>query len=277
MGRPSRQAADCDKTISPSTVDRDLRMLRAALASGLAARYIPSEVKFRINVTPTAPKKVWLTKAEVGLLLDACEPKREFDEHGKVTYRQRYREHLYTFILLSVATGARKDAVLSLKWDQVHFPNDADLQGEKLVDLINQKHAANCYIDFGEGSGNKHRPVMPIGDNFRLMWQLVTSRPAPSTDDEFDLDLTENHVITLNGKPIADVKNGIRILCKECGITKPVTPHTFKHTAITWMVQAGMPLSTISDLTNTSEKILRKVYSHHRPDYQAELGSALSL
>lgn len=269
--------APSNKTISPSTVDKDLRMLRAALNSAHAARHIPGEVRFRINVTAAPPKEVWLTELEVRRLLAACDPKRRTDPDGNPIQRWSDREHLYTFILLSIASAARKEAVLELTWDRVHLTPDSDLKGEKIVDLATKKVAGTSYIDFGEGSGNKKRPKMPIGNNFRLVWQLVTMRPAPSTQDPHDIDLTENRVITFNGKPVKDVKKGIATLVKECGIDKKVTPHTFKHTAVTWMVQKGIPFSTISDLTNTSEKILRKYYSHHRPDYQAQLGDALSI
>ncbi|MGJ8611882.1 MAG: site-specific integrase [Octadecabacter sp.] len=261
---PGKRKAS-DKTISPSTVHKDLRMLRAALALAYAARYVPSEFKFKINVTPNDPKDVWLTKEEVGKMLDACEA------------QYRNRSHLYTFILISIASAARKEAVLELTWDMVHLTPDGDLNGQKLVDLTTGRVAGTSYIDFGKGKGNKRRPVMPIGQNFKLMWQLVNTRPAESTRDEFNVDLTENRVITFNGKPIKDVKKGFATLLKECGIDKEVTPHSLKHTSITWMVRAGIPFSTISDLTKTSEKVLKEVYSHHRPDYQAELGDALSL
>ena len=110
-------------------------MLKAALSFGHAARYIPHEIKFRTKLRPAEPRSAWLTRAEVQMLLDACAPKQEIDANGRVTYRHRGREHLYAFILISIATAARKEAVLSLKWDQIYFPTDTELEGEKLIDL----------------------------------------------------------------------------------------------------------------------------------------------
>ncbi len=255
-------------TISPSTVDKDLRMLRSALNDAHAQRFIPHEVKFRINVTVAASKDVWLTKAEVRRMLQACEL-RESDrgEDGKVTARRRNREHIYAFILISIATAARKEAVLSLKWDQVYIPRPEDLPKDvRLMDYKTAKVNGNATINFGEGRGNKRRPKMPVGNNWLLMNYLV-----------FGGAKDQPYVISYRGKPVKDIKNGLAKVVGEAGIKKKVTPHTLKHTAITWMVQDGMSLTVISDLTKTSEKILRSVYSHHRPDYQAELGDALAL
>ena len=177
--------APSDKTIGPSTADRDLRILRAALAHALASRHIQTPVQFKINVTPSPIKDVWLTKAEVTQLLDACEPKREVVD-GRVTHRRRDREHLYTFILISMASAARKEAALGLTWDRVHLTADADLDGEQLADLMTGEVAGTSYIDFGEGRGNKRRPVMPIGKNFRLLHHLMVTRPTAATEDRYD-------------------------------------------------------------------------------------------
>jgi integrase len=255
-------------TISRSTAQKDLRMLRAALKGAHARQLVPHEVKFKINVTAAASKDVWLTKAEVKRMLEACELRESVhSEDGTVIARRRNREHIYAFILISTATAARKEAVLSLKWDQVHIPRPEDLPKDvRLMDLATVTVNGNAYIDFGDRRGNKRRPKMPVGNNWLLMVYLA-----------FGGDKEQPYVTSYRGKRVKDIKKGLAKVVEEAGITKKVTPHTLKHTAITWMVQSGMNLTTISELTNTSEKILRSVYSHHRPDYQAELGDALAL
>lgn len=201
-------------------------------------------------------------------MLDACAFRESvFDSEGKIVTRRRDREHLFAFITISVASAARKEAVLSLKWDQVHAPRPEDLpKGIKVLDLQTAKVGGNSYIDFGEGRGNKRRPKMLVGQNPALMSYLLWGG-----------DRTQPYVITYKGRPLADIKKGFAELLKDCGIKKKVTPHSLKHTAITWLVQSGMELETISELTSTSVKILRGTYAHHRPDYQKALGDALSL
>jgi integrase len=161
-------------------------------------------------------------------------------------------------LLISTATGARKEAVLNLKWDQVHV---GALKGG-----VQQsgKHLEGTWIDFGAGSGNKRRPKISIPDNMRL-WTLLT---MPRVHPEY--------VITYRGQPIADVKKGFREVLAEAKIRKQVTPHSMKHTAITLMLQRGIDPETVSIWTNTSLKTINGVYSHHIPDHHDALAEAVS-
>jgi len=44
-----------------------------------------------------------------------------------------------------------------------------------------------------------------------------------------------------------------------------VTPHTLKHTCITWLLQAGVPIWEVAGFTSTSENLIRRRYGHHCP------------
>ncbi|MGJ8612432.1 MAG: tyrosine-type recombinase/integrase [Octadecabacter sp.] len=83
-------------------------------------------------------------------------------------------------------------------------------------------------------------------------------------------------VIIYKGMPVYDIKTAFKGALKAAGIKRKLSTHCLKHTAITWMMQANVPLSHISERTNTSEKILLKVYGHHRPDAADELNSIFS-
>ena len=48
---------------------------------------------------------------------------------------------------------------------------------------------------------------------------------------------------------------------------KDVTPHTLKHTAVTWRMHAGVPMSEAAGFFATSEATLVNVYGHHHPDH----------
>ena len=245
-------------TIAQSTVDKDLRMLRACLNDSVRRRYVTGVLPFKIASPEFAPRDQWLTPGEVERMLVLCEKHLVAGTKKKVWTD---RNHMRGFILISAVTGARKAAVLSLTWDQVYIPTSDDLpKGVPVYDFAKDAVEGKPYIDFGAGSGNKRRPVFPIGHSPALMRWLL-----------FESSSGSEYVITRHGKPLADIKKGLAILLAEAKIKKDVTPHSLKHTAITWMVQAGVPFSTISDLTKTSEKILKKHYSHHRPDYHAEL------
>jgi hypothetical protein len=45
-----------------------------------------------------------------------------------------------------------------------------------------------------------------------------------------------------------------------------VSPHTLRHTAITWAAQAGVPFFDIAAYFGVSARIIESVYAHHHPD-----------
>jgi hypothetical protein len=48
---------------------------------------------------------------------------------------------------------------------------------------------------------------------------------------------------------------------------RPNQPHTLRHTAATWLMQAATPLWEAAGFLGMSEKTLRDVYAHHHPDH----------
>ncbi len=232
-----------NKPIADSTIKKELGLLRAAMTHVEETYGTPCEPKFKIKVSDGLPRDEYLTRDEVQRMLDCCSKGR--------------RDHVELFLLISVATGARKEAVLSLTWDQVH------VGALKAGTRASGEYVEGTWIDFGVGSGNKLRPKIPIPGNFRL-WTLLTLPKAHS-----------EYVITYRGEPIDDIKAGFRNVLEEAKIKKRVTPHNMKHTAITLMLQRGIDPDTVSRWTNTSLKTIYKVYSHHIPDHQDALGDAV--
>ena len=237
-------APKVNKPISDGTIKKELGLFRAAMNHVHETHGLACEPKFKIKVSDGLPRDEYLTRNEVQKMLDLCE------DDG--------RAHIELFLLLSVATGARKEAVLSLKWNQVHI--GAETGGTNK----DGEYFEGTHIDFGPGSGNKRRPKIPISNNMRL-WTLLTI--SERTHPEY--------VITYKGEPILDIKGGFANVLKEAKIKKKVTPHNMKHTAITLMLQRGIPPDTVSMWTNTTLEMIYKVYSHHIPDHHEALGDAV--
>lgn len=261
-------------TISSATAQKDLRMLRAALNSAYDEKIIPRKPTFKVKFASSAPKDRWLSKSEVKRLVEACYPEQALAADGSVIFRNRDRSHIAGFIMISIATAARKQAVLELTWDQIYMPSAEDLKGLPLFDLQTQKVNGNCIIDFGEGNGNKRRPKMNLSHNYPLVSWLAFTRPD-ETDDSYSKEGL-GRVITFRGEPVKDIKTALANVAKEAGVPD-VTPHTLKHTSITWMVQSGLDLLEISKLTNTSIETLEQHYTHHRPDVAATIGNSLAV
>lgn len=280
-------------TASKNTAGKDLVVLRAALRRARKNRYIAYDPDFTIEKGPTTRNtKVWLTMDEMKRMIAACSPAPIY-VNGKQIDRERDRTHIEGFLLIALATGARKEAILELTWDQVYIPEphgarvkkvdpkrllreDGEIvtaqrsaevtYDEPVFDFETGRHIKGAYIDFGEGVGNKRRPAIPIGNNWPLLNYLL-----------FLADRDQPYVISYKGKPVSSLKHGLKIVAKEAGVDKPVTHHTMKRTAITHMVRAGIQYNIIVEATGTTEDILRKHYSMHRPDIAAALGDALTI
>src|SRR5690606_17672224 len=103
------------------------------------------------------------------------------------------------FVLLALNTGARRGAILALRWDQVDLK-----QGR---------------IDFnpaGRIQTAKRRPVVPI--NRPLLAALRKAKKAAKTD----------HVVEYQGEGLKGIRRAFRDACKAAGLAD-VTPHTLRH------------------------------------------------
>lgn len=151
--------------------------------------------------------------------------------------------HLKLFTILAVSTAARSGAILDLTWQQVDF--------EKRI------------IDFGRGFGNKRRAIVPINDV--LYEELKTAKELAQSDN----------VIEYHGKKVACVRISFTRLCRENGIK--ASPHALRHTAATWLVMDGVPLSEVARLLGNSEAMVEQVYGKHSPDYLRRAVGVLNL
>jgi integrase len=156
------------------------------------------------------------------------------------------RLYLPLFILLGLYTGRRKEAILSLRWPQIDFENGL--------------------IDFevaGRNRTKKRRGKVPIPT--RLLPHLRRARRR-GTD--------VGYVLHINGARIGNIKRGFVAARTRAGL-KGVSPHTLRHTAATWLMQAGVPIWEVSGFLAMSPQTLQSVYGHHHPDYMREAADAI--
>jgi integrase len=150
--------------------------------------------------------------------------------------------HIQTFIALALHTAARSAALLELTWDR--------------VDLV------TGIINLGYGHRNKRRGVVPIND--ALHPYLETARQAA----------TSLYVVEYGGKPVASVKKAFKAAARRANIPD-VSPHTLRHTSVTWMVMAGVPMPMIARYAAMSLAMVEKRYGHHSPDWLRQAARAL--
>ncbi|MEQ8588605.1 MAG: site-specific integrase [Thalassobaculaceae bacterium] len=167
------------------------------------------------------------------------------DEYRSLREAAQSIPHLYLFIELALATGARSSALLGLTWGQIDFDRNR--------------------IDLGIGAKGKGRAIVPMTKTVRRA--LVAQQPRAETV----------FVVEYAGRQVGSVKKAFRSAADRAGL-KGVTPHVLRHTAAVWMAEAGRPMSEIAQyLGHTSEKVTFRVYARYTPEYLAEAASALEI
>lgn len=73
-------------------------------------------------------------------------------------------------------------------------------------------------------------------------------------------------VVTDRGAFVASLRRGFKFVAEPAGLAD-VTPHVLRHTACTWMKQAGMATAEIAGFAAISKAMVERVYGHNLPDY----------
>ena len=175
------------------------------------------------------PRDRHLTKEEFRLLLD-----------------KTIQPHIRLWMILAIATGARKGALLDLTWDQVDFARERI----KLVkdDMAKKKGRAVTV------------PITP-----QAMEALKEAHQARQTDQ----------VIEYAGRPVGNIKKGFALAVSRAGL-EDVTPHDLRHTAAVWMAEDGVPMEEIAQyLGHSSTKVTFSVYARFSPTHLKRASRAL--
>jgi len=240
---------------SAGTTRRELGVLRAAINHAHREGRITRPVAVHLPERPE-PRERWLTRSEAARLIagalgftfaECCDLRSR-----KVKWALWDREvaparlHLPLFILNGLYTGARKEAILSLRWSQVNLTSNR--------------------IDFKGDSGDqkkKRRARIPIPT--KLLPHLRRARLR---------GVELGFVINESGLKLRDIKRAFASACRRVGL-KDVTPHTLRHTCATWLMQRRVPIWEAAGFLAMSEETLQRVYGHHHPDYLKSAAEAL--
>lgn len=244
--RSSEIADDQDKMPHEchSAPRRELEDLSAAINHALR-RAGGASILFR----PTLPDDVdprlrFLTRPEVAALIRAA-------------WRQGAK-HVARFILVSLYTGSRS----------------GDVTDAAMMPTIGRGHVDLATGEFrrkpdGKRATNKRQPTVPL-----------PSRLLAHIRRWHRLGISKRFVIEYQGQPVKSFKTAWPVIVEKAGLAtedpkQKVLRHTLRHTAISWMLRAGVPIDRVSDYCGVSVAIIRKVYKHHLPgSFDAVLDAA---
>ena len=129
------------------------------------------------------------------------------------------------------------------------------------------------------GKGGKER-LVPVGRQALLAIDTYLTRVR----QKYDSETVQQLFVTDKGKPIGRTYVWARVhkLAKQAGIDKKVSPHTFRHTYATHLLDAGADLRVIQDLlghahisstdryTHVSRSQIREVFRTFHPRWKAK-------
>jgi integrase len=233
---------------APGTVRRELSVLSAAV------HHSNREGRLAYTVSVFLPERVegrerWLTRAEARKLY-----------HAALRVARKYPRWwwLPLYVLISLYTGQRKGAVLSLRWPQ--------------IDLV--KALVN-FATPGTRRTNKRRALQPIAMKLLRRLRVAHAHAALQARAELGEAHPTGYVIHENGVGLNDAKNALAAACKLAGLAD-VTPHTLRHTCCTWLMQEGVPIWEAAGFVGMSQATMEKVYGHHHPDFMTNAVRALN-
>jgi len=71
--------------------------------------------------------------------------------------------------------------------------------------------------------------------------------------------IAREHFVEWNGKPVKSVKTAFKTAVKLANLPGKITPHTLRHTAATWLMQAGVDKWQAAGFLGMSIEMLDRV------------------
>lgn len=271
-----------DGTVSDQTARRRLEDLRAAINVYHAEHTL--NVVPKITLPPkTEGRQRWLTRNEAARLLGAAMGyvwdirrgswKRK--EDGTLFRRARWiinrRRPATRFILVGLYSARREETIRRTQWEPTTTHPWMNLDA-----MIYQGRGAT------ERATKKRRPRTKIANRLRphlVRWRKLDQlrsaelRAAGILRDGEEIRFVVNR--TLDGAQLSGkIRSAWEGMLQDAGLEHDVVRHSLRHTAATWMMQAGVDLWLAAGWLGMTVEQLQENYGHHHPDFQEEAAEA---
>ncbi len=171
--------------------------------------------------------------------------------------------HLFEAIDVSTPEGTRNKAMLETLYSS----------GLRVSELIELK-LSNVYEDLGflrvTGKGNKER-LVPIGrDALKYMRIYLDSVRRHQTIKKGQEDFV---FLNRRGSGLTRVMifNIIKDLAAKVGLQKSISPHTFRHSFATHLIEGGADLRAVQEMLGHESITTTEIYTHLDRDYLKQI------
>lgn len=237
---------------------RDLQDLSAAIGHHHREGYHREAVKVALPKRGEARDR-WLSRSEVARLVWTMWRAREGDQAdgtkaGNTKEGRHTMRHLARFVLLAYSTASRPGAVLTASWTVA--------AGRSYLDLDR-----GVFYRLREGARETNKRQPPVRLPPSILAHLRRWRRSANSESGF--------VVEWRGQPVARVKVGFANAVKLAGLGDGISPHTLRHSAVTHLMQQGVPTWEVAGFAGMGEAVLRRHYAHHHPDHMGEAVAAM--
>jgi integrase/recombinase XerD len=171
-------------------------------------------------------------------------------------------EKILEAIDLSKPEGGRNRAMLEMLYS-------SGLRVSELVEL----RLNNVYFDVGFlrviGKGNKER-LVPIGKDalkyLKIYCDEIRGKPPHKPQQKGNEGYT---FLNRNGRKLTRVMvfTIIKSLAKQIGLKKTISPHTFRHSFATHLIEGGADLRAVQEMLGHESITTTEIYTHLDRDY----------
>ncbi len=189
------------------------------------------------------------------LLLEAPRTKRALPDF--LTFEEI--ERIINSIDLSTPEGGRNKAILEVLYSC----------GLRVTELVNLQ-LSNLYLDVGFirviGKGDKER-LVPIGESaikYITIYKNDIRVHVPIKKGQEDILFLNRRGSKLTRVMIFLL---LKDLVKKAGITKKISPHTFRHSFATHLVEGGADLRAVQEMLGHESITTTEIYTHIDREY----------
>jgi len=239
-----RYKADRVKTVEPSTINRDLMVLKRLYNLILKGRLLPDtriveSLPTRIALMRENNKRLrYLSGKEYAEILMACE---RLKQKRRACLRTRVLD-IKSIIVTAVHTGMRRNEILGLKW------SDVDLGGRVIT------------IHEGKWGSSRHVPINSV------LAQTLEGVPR-HIESPYVFYHRENGEGA--GHRFTELKRAWQRVLKEASIEN-LRFHDLRHTCASWLVMKGVPLQTVQQILGHKSFVTTLRYAHMAPELRNE-------
>lgn len=196
-----------------------------------------------------------ISTTDPSTLLEAPKTKRKLPD--VLTFEEI--ESVMAELDLSTSEGGRNKAILETMYSC----------GLRVSEVVNLKISC-LYLDVGFirviGKGDKER-LVPIGSDASKYIKIYKENirvHQPLQPGFEDILFLNKHGRTLSRVMIFYI---IRDLAKKAGITKHISPHTFRHSFATHLVEGGADLRAVQEMLGHESITTTEIYTHLDRDF----------